>query len=439
VLVFGATLAVMAAAWLGASPRMQAPIDFTAFYCGAHTTAHGLDPYLAKPLEACESAAVASVGGAAVTNLVVPAPLPPYALVSIAPLGLLAFGTARTLWIAALLLASGVTVVLLRRLTHLPLALLVAGIFSADAIPSILIGQIVPLIVAALAGAALALQAGRPRFAALLASCTLLEPHVGLPACLGLFVWERRARVPLLAALGALGLLSFLGGGIERSLEYAFLVLPAHARAEGLEFGGQYSLSAALAQLGVPDGVALELGSLSYFGMTLLGGWAGSRLVRLVGSPAPLVLAAPAFALFGGVHVHIHQMAAALPIAFLLLSRCRSQRLVLALAVGLLAVPWEMLAECGLLPTAASPASHPDPKIAMGQAADGNRLAEDAWAVWVRSGARDGRTPLERLAVKLPTWIGLALLLGVAVRPSKALAVTLEQRPKREPVGLVAR
>ncbi|MFY9778930.1 MAG: glycosyltransferase 87 family protein [Candidatus Baltobacteraceae bacterium] len=425
-------LAWLAALWLGQSRWLRTPIDFVAFYCGGRTTALGFDPYLAGPLRACENVAAGSVGVHVARYLVVPAPLPPYALALLAPLGLLPFATARTLWFAALLLASGATVVLLRRLARLPLPLVALCVLSADAFPSLVIGQIVPLVVALLAGAAVALQAGRPRLAAVLVACTLAEPHVGLPACLSLFVWERRARTPLLAALAALGLVSLAGGGIARSLEYGFAVLPAHARAEGLEFSGQYSLSALLAQLGVANGLALELGSLSYLAMTALGVWAAGRLADLLEEPGTLVLAAPAFALLGGIHVHIHQMAVALPLALLLLSRCRSQRLVLALALGLLAVPWQTLVDYGLIPTPPPLGSRASAEATMARVREDGRLAEDVWGIWVRSGVHDGRTPLGQAAVKLPTWLALGAILataaGLSARRGRRRSVTQPER-----------
>jgi hypothetical protein len=413
-LLFGGGMAWLGAFWLGRNHWLTAPFDFVAFYCGGRTTALGFDPYVAGPLRACEIAAAGSVGIYVPHHLVVPAPLPPYALAALAPLGLLPFATAKVLWIALLLIAAGATIVLLRRLTGLPLPLIAASVFVGDLFPSLLIGQVVPLVVALLAGAAVALEAGRPRLAAALAACTLIEPHIGLPACLALFVWERRARVPLLAALGVLGGLSLLGGGIARNLEYGLAVLPAHARAEGLEFAAQYSLSAALAQLGVADGLALELGALSYLGMTALGVWAAGRLVCPLQQRGTILIAAPAFALLGGVHVHIHQMAVALPLALLLLARCRSQRPVLALALFFLAVPWQTLAECEIIrsPSLVGPLASVEAQMA--QVSGENRMAEDVWGVWIRSGAHDRRTQLGRAALKLPTWLSLGAVLATA-------------------------
>jgi hypothetical protein len=176
-------------------------------------------------------------------------------------------------------------------------------------------------------------------------------------------------------------------------------------------------LSALLGQFGLSERLALELGSLSYLAMTVLGVWTAGRLVRPLQNAGVLVLAAPAFALFGGVYVHVHQMAVALPLGLLLLSRWRSQRLAaaLTLAIVVLAVPWQTLVEYGLIAAPPPAASRANAEAEMSRVGADDRLAEDVWAVWVRSGVHDGRTRLEQAAVKLPTWLSLGSILAFAV------------------------
>jgi hypothetical protein len=48
-------------------------------------------------------------------------------------------------------------------------------------------------------------------------------------------------------------------------------------------------------------------------------------------------------------------------------------------------------------------------------------LAEDIWQPWVAYvNAVDGRTPVEMLAYKLPTWFALVALGAIALRPDRS-------------------
>jgi hypothetical protein len=403
---------------LVAFPRTEAmiaePIDFLAFDCAAKVGVSRADPYLAEPLRSCERAAMAESGLVIVPDLVVPAPLPPYALAAFAPFARLDFRDASALWFALSLVAAGGTIVQLRRLTNVPLALVAAVVLTADALASIPIGQLVPLVLCALCGAASALRAGRPHVAALLTLPLMLEPHVGLPAALALFIWEPRARRTLALGVVLLGFLS-LAGGAGRNLEYLRVVLPAQARAEGLEFGGQYSLSALLAVIGVAPGLALALGTASYLVMAGCGVAFAGRLAAKLDDRAVLLLLPPAFAVAGGTYVHVHQMAFALPLLLLLLARRPRLRALTVAAVIALAIPWETLGELSGIGPAHAPPRRVDVAAQLAQVSAGTLPAETAWGVWVRSGERDSRTVWERFEFKLPTWLGLALLISAAV------------------------
>jgi len=264
---FAVLIGVLAQAALIAFPRGEAivaqPIDFLAFDCAAKVGASGADPYLAEPLRSCERDALAESGIKIVPDLVVPAPLPPYALAVFGALAHLSFREASALWFALALVAVAASIVLLRRLTDAPLVVVTIVALTAVAFASVPIGQQVPLLLCALCGAALALRLERPQLAALLTLPLMLEPHVGLPVAVALFVWQPRARRALLGGAVLLVLLS-LAEGPARNLEYVRVVLPEQARGEGLEFGGQYSLSALLAAVGVAPATALALGSASY-------------------------------------------------------------------------------------------------------------------------------------------------------------------------------
>jgi hypothetical protein len=412
------------------------PIDFTAFYCGGRVLARGEDPYRSEPLRGCEDSAYASSHVQMMPQLVVPAPLPPYALAVLRPLTILPFRSAALCFFFVSVLALGCCIAASVRLSRLKPAFVVVAVSVALVVGSFFFGQVVPLALAGLGASALALQAGRVRTAAACALVTLLEPHIGLAAVLGLFVLEPRARIPLTLGLGALAGLSLAAGGFALNLEYLTQVLPAHARSEIDYFGGQYSLSALLRAAGMRGEAALRWGEASYVAMLALGLWLAGRLRRSFGDRAFAVVTPPACALVGGAFVHDCQMALALPFAFLLARYVRPRAAVLA-ATLVLAVPWQSLFNIAFI--GHFPAPGPiDVAPLLARVAAPSLLAEAVWRVWIGVvDAREGRTPLEVLLFKLPTWCALAALGLAAVRATGGLAAA-RHRPGAKSAEMLA-
>ncbi len=405
------------------------PIDFLAFRCAARVAAQGADPYLAEPLRTCERDALAESHLRIVPHLVVPAPLPPYALLAFAPLGTVPFRTGCAWWLAILIAAYASTCVVLARASRTSLLVVVPSLLGADLLASALIGQIVPIVVLAACAAAAFLQRRKEVAAAIAAAATLLEPHLGLPLCIALWWYAPRSRWPLLGCVMLLAVLTLWYGGLARSIEYVANVLPAQERSEGLAFGAQYGLSASLAVLGVPKAVALTAGAVSYAIMAAVGMVLGRRAARRTGEPAFAVLAPITTVLIGGPYVHIHQMAAALPLAaYVLAARpAPPARIATAFAICCLAVPWQSVIEIGPVMAAVFPhtasAAHVAPGHVLDAFAARDRLAEDAWGGWAAAHIYDSRTPYEALLVKLPTWTGLVVLVSLVVGlPRTALA-----------------
>ena len=390
------------------------PTDFVAFYCGGKVVAAGKDPYLAEPLRACEDAAFAESHIAMMQHLVVPAPLPPYALAGFAPFSLLSFRDACVAFFLLAIAATGTAIGLSYRLAKISLPLVGVATMIALGIGSIFIGQLVPIVVMALCGSALALRSGRIGIATGFAMLAMIEPNVGLAAVLGILILEPRSRTHV--TLGALLVLltSLAYGGFERNIEYFTAVLPAHALSEVANFHAQYSLTALVYALGASARVAMQLGEASYLAMLVGGLWLAYRLKRSTGDAAFAILAPTACVVIGGVFVHDHQMAVALPFAFLLARYERRRALVVATLV--LAVPWQSVFEMfftSLFP----PHLRFDPGPALALVANGSYLAETSWHVWIDLlGGRDGRTPFEMFLFKLPTWFALATLLWFALK-----------------------
>ncbi len=279
----------------------------------------------------------------------------------------------------------------------------------------------------------------------------MAEPHLGLPVCLSLAIWAPATRVTLVAAAVAFASISLIALGPAANLEYFTSVLPAHALSEAAR-DTQFSLTSVLVWLGASASIAIRAGSLWYAAMlaigTVVAGWAATK----TRNPAFLACMPPAFAVFGGTFVHVTQIAAALPAAILLLTYTNAlRRSLTVIAVMLLSVPWiaawspalglapafpigymawrywggslravlvAAVATCALLiglnraltlNQGHAPHMHAAP-IDSG-------LAEASWSEFT---SRSSSGSAGAWLVRIPTWAGLALLLGLAVAEAKA-------------------
>ena len=405
------------------------PTDFVAFYCAARVAARGADPYRAEPLRSCERAAFAESRVPMVPHLVVPAPLPGYDLALLAPLSRVPFRLACVIWACGIFASFGLTAWLLARLTRLRPAYVCAALVGSDLYASLVPGQLVPFVVAALAACGWCLTRARPRLAAGCAVAMLVEPNIGLPVVLSLALWAPRTRGML--ALGAAALaglsLAFLDAG--SNAEYFTRVLPVQAATEGLEFSRQYGLSALLHQLGLAPGLALAFGSASYVLALAVGTGVARRAAAGLGAIAALAFVPAATVLVGGAYGHITQMAVAVPLALLLCSRGGWALPYAVAATCCLAVPWQAVVTSPWIASLFPARGYIEPLPLLARAGAGTRLAQDAWAAWIATTIdRDHRTVLEIVLFKLPTWGalgGLGLLVGRAIAAGETQVSTL--------------
>jgi hypothetical protein len=205
--------------------------------------------------------------------------------------------------------------------------------------PSLALGQIVPIYMAALCCAMLLAREQRYMAACIAALVTLLEPHLGLPICISLAVWAPRTRVPLAIGAGVLGCVSLVPLGIAQSVEYVSVVLPLHALSE-LPSDGQLSFSVVLHGLGFSDTQALAGGSLSYAFMAVLGVALARTAARRFSDRSFLVAVPAAAAVVGGSFLHGTDVVAALPLTLLLLVHAPKYRALFSVALVLLVTPW---------------------------------------------------------------------------------------------------
>jgi hypothetical protein len=389
------------------------PTDFRAFYCAGSAVLARADPYRVEPLRGCEASVLAHAGLHWIPGLVVPAPLPPWDLALFSLFATMPFLVASSLWFALAIVAWFRMVMLLHDLTGLrivwpALATLGLGLFA-----SLTYGQLMPLSMWLVVEIAAALHAGAERRAALLAIAGTIEPQIGGPVALALFALRPGTRPMLALGAGALLAVSLVTLAPEQCLEWFSQVLPAQANSD-LRNAEQFSLTSVLVAAGTAPATARVLGVLDYAVMVVLGIWTAARIDVRWREPAVIALLPAAFAVFGGPYVHQHHLAAALPMA--LLAFARTRRPEFAAAAVLLSWPW--LSQAELIPqlheafwrthAVTLPDVRPDD------------LAETTWANFIGPYAPQGRAILIATLVKLPLWLGVALVVVPLVRLAAA-------------------
>ena len=452
--------------------------DFAAFYCSGYASAHHQNPYLVEPLRSCEGRVQPSPGRS--SSVVDPSPLPGYDLALFGLLARLPYELAKILWFLALFASIGLATVATARLTRLPAIAVFVFLLAVDGVLNLSYGQIPPLVVAAVAVAAYFVERKRYVWAAVVASSTMIEPNVGLPACLAMMLFLPRCRLSLAVAAGVLAFVALIVGGVGQNLAYFTTYLPAQARAE-LVATDQFSLSALLHLVGVPDRMSLLLGSISYIGMLCLGVYLARRAARAYASDAFYVLLPPAAALLGGSYVHDVQFAAALPAALLLFAKTKPSRYVPWIAVSLLVFPWFSYSSGGHFEGAAIRAigfiatlwlaaialssqarrarlvgvagaafafvallfafAHARPSMVASQSAIPDALqAPDAtasadWGAYLRATPSLSMVTPGRQLEKVPFWLGILLILFEVARtpiPADAPSESIDQLPRRK-------
>jgi hypothetical protein len=310
-------------------------LDFRAFYCSGEAVAHGANPYTVEPLRACEHRVQWGAGWP--KDLAIPSPLPAYDLALLAVLAHLPYEAAKAVWFLVLLASMFLGAWFLTRLTRLPLALVLLCVLGGSGILCLLYGQLPPIVVGALAAGAYLLSRGRFALGAVALTCAMIEPHLGIAACLSAFLWIPRTRIAFACSFAVLAVAGVVATGLPEAIAYFTTVLPAQATAE-LVATDQYSLSHLLHVFGLPDRAALLLGSASYVAMLLLALWLARRATTATGNVAFVPLLPAAIVLFAGSFIHEEQFMAAVPAA--LLAASVSRRAAAWLALALLSFSW---------------------------------------------------------------------------------------------------
>jgi Glycosyltransferase family 87 len=315
--------------------------DFRAFYCAGAAISQGADPYRAEPLRTCERNAGPPAEPAALHGVALPAPLPPYALLPFAALSRLPFPVAIAVYTSVLLAAMSASVVFLARITGATTLTLNIVFAAITAVFTYYLGQPVPLVFLALSAAALLVRKRSWIAASACALAATMEPHMALPALLAMLVAFPRTRLPVVVGGAVLLVAGAYAVGAATSIEYVREVVPAHALANAFEW--QFSLTSILTSLDVSAAVATRWGEIMFGLMTLLGIVVALRMRRLTGDNALVVIIPPAFAIFGGVHVHYQQLAIAFPAVLYVIVRYPQVRALATAGLALAMIPWNVM------------------------------------------------------------------------------------------------
>lgn len=309
-------------------------IDFVAFWCAGAAMAHHQNPYLDESLHGC------NVAHGLFPTLTLPVAHPPYVLPLFAMLSLVPMPAAFTLWTLLSLVCCALSTVALSRLTRFHWTFTGSVVALTVAIPSLALGQLVPLAFCGFCWALVYVRERRPlpAVAALMVAASL--PNLAETAWLGTFVVDRRMRVPLAAAGVFLLLAGAAAVGFDRLAFYFRVVLQAYGRSE-LDAFWQLGSAAALHALGVPESVALPAAYGVLICLLAAGLYAGMKLRERFGGDHWVVAATAGFGLAGAPYSHLSDIAFAVPLALMMVD-AKPTRFVAAAAL-LVVTPWQHL------------------------------------------------------------------------------------------------
>ena len=315
-------------------------MDFKAFYCAGQALGEGGDSYHQALIARCEhQPSPAHLYATRYPELSIPAPFPPLTIAFFRIFALAPYAWAAVAWGAVLVAASIIIVRTLARMTRIDEVVIAATIALSVEYLSLHAGEIVPIAIAALVIAADAMARDKPIRAAVAVGVAALSPNLALPLMIALALWMPRARPWLALVLGMELLVDLAAGGPARTYEYLRDVLPAQAHVSALG-STQFGTTAIFAELGIPVATSVTLGSIWFVVMIAIGIVVGRNLARRTRRRELLVLIPVAFSVIGGPHLHIYQIAAAIPAALVLYEALPDARRILAPTIALLAIPW---------------------------------------------------------------------------------------------------
>lgn len=450
---------------LGDATPWRTMDDFPDFYCAGSVLDRRANPYAYEPLHSCErrvNAGNTFRGRLFARNLWVafPAPLPAYDFYPFMALARLPMSDARAIDATAILASVALSALALTGL-GVPLDVGIAALLLSTAFVELNTGQVVPFALLAVVLCGLALARGNDRLAGILAVVTSVEPIVGIPVIAATLCFIPRARWSVVVTGGIFVLLALSAVGAPMLLEYALRVVPAQAASE-IHFPFQYSLTYALAYVGISPALARLAGGLSYAALLATGIMLAPRVTRTVGRRELLVFLPALCSVIGGAYLHQEELCFALPAILVLAVYERGlPRTVFAIALCVLSVPWILvwgmkqlflasILICSLIlvrlrierwPAIAAlgttllalyalelhPPHLPIPMSTMQHAYASGELVQNVWRDYAQ---KRSTSDVLWFAIKFPTWAALLAALAMVIRrsfrPRRAFESSLE-------------
>jgi hypothetical protein len=315
--------------------------DFKTFYCAARVVLEHENPYNAVPLGQCELLSVPRPLYLPKPGLVLPAPLPGYAIAGFLPFASMPFVVAVLAWFVALSAATVAAIVILARMGAGDVWTIAVALAVPVVAISFVLGQVVPIAIFGVTLAAYAARRGATFASTAMLGCGLLlafiEPQVGVAVALASALLARRFAAAAALVVGVLVVISLVTVGLRENVLYLREVLPAQLLAE-VPVYFQYSASWIAAHLGASAAQAVALGRWQWIAM--LGATAFIARSDLAKQhPEAAILGASAVAVTGGPYLHLQHVALALPAALWLASLKRRESKFSAAVVVALALP----------------------------------------------------------------------------------------------------
>jgi len=308
--------------------------DFKAFYCAGAVANAGDDPYLDAPVQRCGSRA--GTPPAFTANGVFPAPLPGYDVALFRVFALMPYRTAAIVWLALSIAALSAAVLITARIGRVAPLL----VFVAFALPLYFAclqwGQLPPIVVGCLAVAVLAIRERRYLLASVMCLLTTLEPHVGIPICIAMFLWIPASRVAIAVGAVVLAGISIAAFGLAENVEFVRPVLTYQALSE-VPAANQFSANWVAWTLGAPEGLAVRIGSIDYAVMAVLGVYLARAVSRATGAFEAVILVPAVTVLLGGAYSHVTQISIAIAAGIMLAALLPKGRRAIWIAILLLA------------------------------------------------------------------------------------------------------
>jgi hypothetical protein len=310
-------------------------IDFVAFWCAGSASNAGLNPYLDASLHDCD------VRFGLLPTLTMPIAHPPYVIPLFKALALLPEGPAFALWCVVTLGAWILTTRAACRLTGLDWLTVGAATAMLAIIPSLPLGQIVPVALCAFTWALVFVRDDRPAAAAAALAVTAMLPNFAEGAWIASFICMPRVRLPLLAAGIFLIALGAVAVGAPTMHLYFSAVLPAYGRSELTAFW-QLGSAALLRVLGAGASQAFPIAYALLAGAIALGVYTGTKLRDRFGGNHWVPATVVTFGVIAAPYAHDTDVSFALPLALMLYAALPNSRLVRSAAFVVL-VPWQHL------------------------------------------------------------------------------------------------